>query len=197
MLTRPPTKHLLRDSYTPTVPTALLFDPTTVVELLVPVLLIAIGLTLIVVEVYLIPGFNVVGVLGVVLIAFGVGYVYMDSGVLGGTVALVASLAAGGGVFWWLWTSGAWDRFILATSLKVDEAQVARENDYRARYLGKEGVAVTPLRPTGIVEIDGERIEVVTEGSFIAAGSQVRVVAMDRRRYFVRLTDSVTPANAG
>lgn len=166
-------------------------------ELLVPVLLIAIGLALIVVEVYLIPGFNVVGVLGVVLIAFGVGYVYVDAGLLGGTVALVASLAAGGGVFWWLWTSGAWDRFILATSLKADEEQVARENDYRARYLGKEGVAVTPLRPTGIVEIEGERIEVVTEGSFIAAGSRVRVVAMDRRRYFVRLTDSVAPANAG
>ena len=38
-----------------------------------------------------------------------------------------------------------------------------------------------------VVEIDGERIEVVTEGEYIAAGSNVRVVAMDRRRYFARL----------
>jgi membrane-bound serine protease (ClpP class) len=67
---------------------------------------------------------------------------------------------------------------------------VARESEQRARYLGKTGVALSPLRPTGIVEIDGERVEVATEGDFIAAGSRIKVVAMDRRRYFVRLDES-------
>ncbi len=156
-------------------------------ELLIPILLIMVGFGLIVIEVYLVPGFNVVGVLGFLLVVFAVGYVFTEKGPLGGSLALVGAVTAGVGLFYWLWKSGAWNKFILATSLRHDDELVAREHEHRARYLGKTGVALTPLRPTGVIEVGGERIEVVTEGEFIAAGSKVRVVAMDRRRYFARL----------
>lgn len=156
-------------------------------ELLIPIVLILIGFGLIVTEVYLVPGFNVVGILGFLLVVFAVGYVFTETGPMGGSLALVGALAAGVGLFYWLWKSGAWNKFILATSLRHDDETVAREHEHRARYLGKTGVAITPLRPTGVVEVGGERIEVVTEGEFIAAGSRIRVVAMDRRRYFARL----------
>lgn len=161
-------------------------------ELLLPIALILVGLGLILIEVYLVPGFNVVGVLGFLLMLFAVGVVFAERGVGWGLTALLGTMLVTAGMFYWLWTSGAWDRFILETTLQADEERVTRESEYRSRYLGKVGVAVTPLRPTGIAEIDGERIEVVTEGAFIAAGSEVRVVAMDRRRYFVRLTDTVS-----
>lgn len=160
-------------------------------ELLLPIALIIAGLGLILVEVYLVPGFNVIGIFGFVVILFAIGYSFSEGGVQGGVYAIVGTIVVGGGMFYWLWTSGAWDRFVLATNLKGDEAIAARESEHRAKYLGKTGTAVTPLRPTGVAEIDGERIEVVTEGEFIASGSKVRVVAMDRRRFFVRLTDVV------
>ncbi len=121
------------------------------------------------------------------MIVFGVGYGFSETGLVGGTLFMVGAIAAVGGTFMWLWKSGAWDRFILATNLRRDDNLIARESEDRARYLGEAGIAITPLRPTGIVEIEGRRIEVMTEGEFIAAGSDVRVVAMDRRRYFVRL----------
>ena len=156
-------------------------------EYLIPILLILAGFALILAEVYLIPGFNVIGIMGALLIVFAVGYVYSESGLVGGTLALAGTLVGGGLLGYGLWTSGAWNRFILAANLRPDGEVVARKQAHRARHLGKTGIALTPLRPTGIVEIDGERIEVVTEGEFIAAGSQVRVVAMDRRRYFARL----------
>jgi len=161
-------------------------------DLLLPISLIIVGLGLILLEVYLVPGLNVVGVFGFVVILFGIGYAFSEGGAMGGVYAVIGTVVVGGGMFYWLWTSGAWDRFILATNLKGDEADAVRESEHRARYLGKTGTAVTPLRPTGVAEIEGERIEVVTEGEFIAAGSRVRVVAMDRRRYFVRLADAVT-----
>ncbi len=161
-------------------------------DLLLPIALIIVGLGLILLEVYLVPGLNVVGVFGFVVILFGIGYAFSEGGAMGGVYAVIGTVVVGGGMFYWLWTSGAWDRFILATNLKGDEADAVRESEHRARYLGKTGTAVTPLRPTGVAEIEGERIEVVTEGEFIAAGSRVRVVAMDRRRYFVRLADAVT-----
>ena len=156
-------------------------------ELLTPILIILLGLGLIIVEVYLIPGFNVVGILGFLVILFGVGYSYSEIGVVGGTLFMVGALVITGASFLWLWKSGAWDRFILATNLKSDDRMIARESEDRARYLGRLGTAITPLRPTGIVEIDGHRIEVMTEGEYIAAGSHVTIVAMDRRRYFVRM----------
>jgi len=157
------------------------------VEVLIPIVCILAGLLLISVEVYLIPGFNVIGILGAMLIIFAVGYTYSESGLLGGTIALSGTLASGILLFMMLWRSGAWDRFILSTTLKTESDAASRRSDARARYLGKTGIAITPLRPTGVVDIEGERIEVSTEGEFIAVGSNIRIVAMDRRRFFVRL----------
>jgi membrane-bound serine protease (ClpP class) len=159
------------------------------VELLIPIALVLVGLALIVAEVYLVPGFNVVGILGIVMILFAIGYTFTESGLVGGVLTLFSTAIAGGGIFWWMWQSGAWNRFVLSTNLRQDEQVAARESEQRTRYLGKEGMAITPLRPTGVVEIDERRLEVATEGEFIAAGSRIKVVAMDRRRYFVRLAE--------
>lgn len=159
--------------------------------MLLPITLILIGLALLLVEVYLIPGFNVVGLLGLLVIAFAVGFAFVENGPAGGLMTMAGSLVAVVGVFYFLWQSGAWDKFVLSANLKKDDADAAAEREQRIRYLGKTGSAVTPLRPTGVAEIEGERVEVMTEGEFIAAGSLVRIVAMDRRRYFVRLAEAL------
>ena len=166
-------------------------------ELFLPILLILVGLGLIVAEVYLVPGFNVIGIVGFLLILFALGFGFTEHGFAGGVGLLAGTVVTGAGLFYFLWTSGAWDRFVLATSLRRDDLAEQREVEDRSRFLGQTGRAVTPLRPTGVVEIDGDRLEVVTEGEFIAAGSAVKIVAMDRRRYFVRLADAIaTPSSA-
>lgn len=165
-------------------------------ELLIPILLVLVGLGLIAVEVYFVPGLTVVGLGGALSILGGVIYAFVVAGPVGGLVAALGSIAAGGALFYVMWESGAWDRFVLAADLGRDEGADTREQDVRSRYLGRTAVAVTPLRPGGIVEIEGERLEVQTEGEFIAAGSAVRIVAMDRRRFFVRLADALAPEAA-
>lgn len=166
-------------------------------ELLFPIGLVFVGVLLIVVEVYLIPGFNVAGITGAAVILFAVGLAFSDAGATGGVITLLAAVFLSAGTFTWMWKSGAWNRFVLETNLKRDDDDIARESENRSRYLGQSGVALTPLRPTGVAEIGGDRIEVVTEGDFIASGSRIKVVAMDRRRYFVRLvTDSGKQASA-
>lgn len=158
-------------------------------SLLIAIALILIGLVLLGLEIYLVPGVNVIGVVGVLAIAVGVVYAFVTLDWLGGVLVLAGALLAGGGLITFLWHNGAWDRLILAEALKRDGPADEAENDSRSRWLGEIGTAVTPLRPTGIVEVGGERLEVLTEGAFISAGSRVKVVAMDRRRYFVRLAD--------
>ena len=164
-------------------------------ELAIPILLVLVGLGLIAVEVYLVPGLTFVGFGGALAILAGIVYAFVVAGPFGGFVAALGSLALGGGLFYFMWESGAWDRFVLAADLRRDEDADTREQDARSRYLGRTAVAVTPLRPGGIVEVEGERLEVQTEGEFIAAGSAVRVVAMDRRRFFVRLADALPTAS--
>lgn len=160
-------------------------------ELLIPIVLVLVGLGLVAVEVYLVPGLTFVGLGGALAILGGVVYAFVVSGPMGGLIAALGSITAGGALFYVMWESGAWDRFVLAADLRRDDEADTREQDARSRYLGRTAVAVTPLRPGGIVEIEGERLEVQTEGEFIASGSAVRVVAMDRRRFFVRLAESL------
>lgn len=158
-------------------------------ELLVPVALILVGLALVVVEVTVVPGFNVLGVLGVLGAAVGVVVAFVEFGVAGGLGALAATILTAGGIGYVLYESGAWDRFVLSDSLRRDATLDAVEHESRARLLGKSGTALTPLRPGGVADLEGERVEVETEGAFVAAGSRVRVVALDRRRVLVRLEE--------
>ena len=159
-------------------------------ELLIPIALILVGLALVVVEVTLVPGTNVVGVLGVLGAAAGVVLAFGEFGPMGGLGTLAATILVAGGLGYVLWESGAWDRFILSDSLLRDVSADASDHESRSRLLGHSGVAVTPLRPAGMAEIDGGRIEVETEGAFVASGSRVRVVALDRRRVIVRIEEA-------
>ena len=158
-------------------------------ELLVPIALILVGLALVAVEVTVVPGLNVVGVLGSLGAATGVVVAFMEYGVVGGLGTLAATVLVAGGMAYVLWESGAWERFVLTASLGAGDAVVEEPAESRARLLGQVGTALTPLRPGGVAEVDGERVEVVTEGSFVASGSRVRVVALDRRRVLVRLDE--------
>ena len=156
-------------------------------ELLVPIALILVGLALIVVEVTVVPGLNVIGVAGVLGAAVGVVVAFVEYGVAGGLGTLAATVLAAGGGGYLLVESGAWDRFVLTDTLTGGDAEAADEAESRARLLGKTGTAITPLRPGGVAEVGGARVEVETEGAFVASGSAVRVVALDRRRVIVRM----------
>jgi membrane-bound serine protease (ClpP class) len=56
----------------------------------------------------------------------------------------------------------------------------------RADLIGRDGVAVTDLRPSGTARVGEERLDVVTEGGFIPEGSRVQVVQSDGYRHVVR-----------
>ena len=58
--------------------------------------------------------------------------------------------------------------------------------DERLLLDGHRGVALSYLRPAGIAEIDGHRVDVVTEGEYIAAGDRIEVLRDDGYRRVVR-----------
>jgi len=59
--------------------------------------------------------------------------------------------------------------------------------------IGQTGVALTALRPTGIAKIQGHRYDVMTMGSFIDPGTEIRVIEASGNRILVRPGDSSAP----
>ncbi|MGN1400750.1 MAG: nodulation protein NfeD [Bacillus sp. (in: firmicutes)] len=75
-------------------------------------------------------------------------------------------------------------RMILSDSTSTEEGYVSNVN--RLDLIGRTGVTQTALRPSGIAIIDDERIDVVTEGSFIDRGKTVKIVKTEGSRVVVR-----------
>lgn len=76
------------------------------------------------------------------------------------------------------------NKIVLSDSTSTEKGYVS--NASRTDLLGKTGTALTPLRPSGTIIIDNERIDAVTEGGFINSGARVEVVEVEGVRIVVR-----------
>ena len=74
--------------------------------------------------------------------------------------------------------------------LVLDERQQNRDGYTsvidKSKFLGAIGVCVTDLRPAGTISVEGEPLDVVTEGGFVKAGDKVKVINVDGSRVLVR-----------
>ena len=151
------------------------------------VLLIA-GLLLIVAEVVLIPGSTVVGLLGLGCVLASV---YLQFGDQFATVAGVATITSGIGIglaLWLLPQSKVIGRFFLTTSLAGTSANGSPplSSSGQAALIGAFGIAVSDLRPAGVANIEGERMDVVSDGQFINTGTNLEVIRVEGRRILVK-----------
>jgi membrane-bound ClpP family serine protease len=148
-------------------------------------LLFAVGLALLILEVFL-PTFGVLGVLG--FLALMAGIVSAASTVWVGLAALGGGLLITGAVLWALVKlfgfKPSWNKLVLANQMTSEQGYVASRD--RSGLLGKTGVALTMLRPSGFAELDGQREDVVSEGEIIPAGSKVQVIHVEGSRVVVR-----------
>jgi membrane-bound serine protease (ClpP class) len=157
-------------------------------------LLFVSGLVLLVLEIFVIPGFGIAGVLGIGALLAGLSLSLVGGGAswefilraLGRVVfsllfAVVASLL----LLRYLPRLPFGRRLILDTGLSAGAGYASAPEEDRG-WLGKSGTAVTPLRPAGIADIDGQRVDVVSDGEFIASGAPITVSRVDGNRIVVR-----------
>lgn len=156
------------------------------------VLLFALGLVLIGLEIFIIPGFGLAGLGGIAALLASVFFAFPDAA--SAINALAISLAATVVLFLLLLRffprSRAWRHLVLETKLEdpdQDERwRAVHEGGESVLTPGRVGKAVTPLRPAGSIEVEGQRFDAVTEGGYIAAGEAVRIVQVEGRRIVVR-----------
>ncbi len=152
------------------------------------------GLALIALEVFVIPGFGVAGIIGIILMLGSVFFVFKNAYEFGTavqwlslsviTTCSLAILAA-----WMLPKTGAFRRFALPIVMDANMGYHSAGSEDFQSYLGKIGVALTPLRPAGKARIDNKRVDVITEGDFIARDTKVKVLDVEGPKIFVEALD--------
>lgn len=149
------------------------------------IILFAAGLILLAVEAFLIPGFGIAGLAGLAAIFASIVLSYSSStaGLISLNAALGVTILVAALAWRYIRKTSTWRRLILSTSLRREDAD---DDSGRQGLVGKAGRALTPLRPAGIVEIDGKRVDVVTEGGFVARGTTVEVISVQGNRVVVR-----------
>jgi len=157
------------------------------------VLLLGLGLLALGVEAFLLPGFGVAGLLGVAFLTGAVVLAMLGGSPSGGELVsalavLGASVVITAAVFYaWLRHLPNSQRFaglLLRQSTHRSEGYIAAPQ--RDELIGRTGVAFTDLRPAGVAEVDGERVDVVSEGEWVKAGAPVTVIRAEGYRHVVR-----------
>ena len=153
-----------------------------------PILICAVvGIGLIIVELFM-PGFGIPGISGIVLLIIAAAYNWNQYGYIAGLgVSLILLVIVGAAIYISIRsaTKGRLSRspLVLKGGQSREEGFIA--TDEYDKYLGREGTTLTVLRPAGMAEVDGERVNVVSDGSFIDRGVRVRVREVEGSRVMV------------
>lgn len=152
-------------------------------DLFLILVLLLVGYTLVLLEVFLLPGL-VVGIIGAGSVGAGCYLAWTRYGAAAGGLTIIGSfvLMVGGVIAFF---KSPWGRRTrLQTELGKEAGYTVAQKHFQ-ELLGKEGEAASILRPAGVMMIGHERYDVVTAGEFIERGVKVRVVAVEGNRIVV------------
>lgn len=146
------------------------------------------GVGLLVLEAFM-PGFGIAGISGILLEVIATALTWMSHGpmaALGMTLVILSLIAIAISMSLRSATNGRLSRSkMILKDTESNEAGYRSTQDMEV-FLGKEGATTTVLRPAGIAEFDGVRLNAVSEGEFIPAGITVRIVRVEGSKILVR-----------
>ena len=149
------------------------------------IFLFVFGIIFILVEAFM-PGFGIFGIVGLTAVIISI-VLAAASTALGIYMLLISFIIAGIAgylAFKYFQRKGTLKRFILSESA-TREAGYSSSGDY-GFLLDKTGEAITPMRLSGTIEIEGKRYDAVSEGSFIYAGETIKVTKVEGYKIVVR-----------
>ena len=157
-------------------------------------ILLLVGLGLLIFEIFT-PGYHFPGILGIILVIVAVALTartLTEAVVLIAVVILILSIA-----FVLALRSASKGRLYRSPLVLKDEQKNAQgylSVDDMRYLIGKTGVAGSLLRPAGVGEFDGVRLDVVTESEYIQKDTAIEIIAVQGRRIVVRAVKPSTPA---
>ncbi len=162
------------------------------------VVLVVLGVLLIALEAFVIPGFGVFGVVGGLALLVGFFLAVIGDVTLAPprlllraasmVSAAVLLLAVGAWVMIrYLPTSRRFEGLVLQSRLERDASPAPKlAAEPAPSLLGARGVALSDLRPAGVARIDGKRVDVVSSGDYIGQGTEIEVIEDAGNRHVVQ-----------
>ncbi len=151
-------------------------------------LLFVVGTLLLLLEAFVIPGFGITGVLG--LLSMGFSIVLVFGGIYSALHAIAKIMALSMIMIVVLYQVAPrlklFDRFILKEKLSTEEGFVAVDTSQFKDLINLEGLTLSPLRPSGFVRIGTQKYEVVSDGDFVERNQRVVVTAVEGTKIVVR-----------
>jgi membrane-bound serine protease (ClpP class) len=162
------------------------------------------GFILIVLEVFIIPGFGVAGVLGIACTVFSLIFIMIDNDffnfdyVPSGNLATAATVVFAGmfGALILIFSLGyrftnskMFQRVALMSEQKKSDGYTS--SSYTSDLMGKDGIVFSTLRPSGRVEIDGEIYDAYTRGEYVEKGEKITVISQEGTSIKVRTKQHV------
>ena len=157
-------------------------------------LLFLLGLGLIALEVFVIPGFGVAGILGITLMIGSIFFVFdkayeFQTAVMWLSISVIMSAVLVILAAVYLPETRVFRRLALSTVMDTNSGYHSSSSENFQAYLGKSGTALTPLRPSGTARIANNRVDVVTVGDFIPQDSNIKVVSVEGPKVFVEAVE--------
>lgn len=150
------------------------------------------GIILLALELFVIPGFGIFGILGIICILAGLvlgmlpnqdfNFDFVPASQLFAALltVILAALASVGLVFWLTPKINEWSAFKTITlATTQDRSEGYTSSFYSENLLGKTGKVHSRLRPSGKVEIEGEIYDAFSRGEFLDQGEQIVVISTE------------------
>lgn len=145
-------------------------------------LLIALGLILLLIEIFVIPGTSVVGIAGGVLIGFSIWQAYRVFGADKGHLVVLATLVLIGITLVLAFKSNTWKRMMLNTNIEGRVNEIEEDK----LHIGDTGKTISRISPAGTALFDNELYEVHTQGDFIDQETEIVITKMEDNKIIVK-----------
>jgi membrane-bound ClpP family serine protease len=148
-------------------------------------LLLVAGLILLLLEILVVPGTTVVGILGFALVAFGIYESYAVYGALAGHLTLAISLVISVVSIYFSLKSRTWKKAMLQDQITGKVNQL--DGDVKPGDIGK---SISRLAPSGKADFEGKYMEVHSMGDFIDHQKEIVIVKIEDNKIFVKLKNT-------
>ena len=150
------------------------------------IILILVGLLLMILEVFVIPGSGVVGIVGMASMIIGVWLAYSKQGVEAGHITLGVTLAVNVIGLGFALRSKTWKKAALkaVNSGKVNEIKTGELK------VGEIGITISRCAPMGKAEFNNTYYEVSTLSEFIDQKQEIEIIRISGNKIFVKTTNN-------
>lgn len=175
---------------------ALFFGSSYILELAsaIEIIMFVVGLVLLIIEIFVLPGFGIFGVMGIILMIASLflgliaDFPLVDWNMLSFAIIQLASAFVLGAIVIYILLkflpkTQIWNKLVLQTNIDAKSGYVSTIQ--AKELIGKKGKALTDLRPSGTVLIDNKRIDVVTAGEYIERGNKIIVISEEGSKVVV------------